>query len=167
MPADNITEETKLSRDAALELFVGNQVGSGSYRRVYDLHTDETCVMKIEYCGKEFCNVHEMAVWKEVQHTPIEDWFAPCMKIDSLGVALIQKKTRPFQNEESFKKALKETRGSLDLPEFFDDAHHGNFGMFEGRVVCHDYGFNFFINHGVDAGWRKLAQESGQYELGL
>lgn len=165
MSVQYATEEQAIAKNAIIEHFVGKQIGSGSYRRVYELETDETCVIKIEFYGKDFCNAAEMFVWREVQHTPIENWFAPCMAIDSLGLALIQKKTAPFTSEGDFRRALIETRGSAILPDFFDDAHFGNFGMFEGRVACHDYGFNNFINHGVKVGWQKLAHEDGQYAL--
>jgi hypothetical protein len=160
-----ITEEGNMSRNAVLELLIGDQLGSGAYRRVYELKRDDTLVAKIEYYGKEFCNIVEMGVWREVRETPIEKWFAPCEAIDSLGLVLFQRRTQPFASRQAFDAEV--LRQSTTLPDFFDDVHWGNFGMLEGRLVCHDYGFNHFIKQGVTAGWKKLAHEDGQYELGL
>lgn len=155
------------SKNSALSMFIGEQLGSGAYRRVYELKHDPSLVLKLEYCGKEFCNIHEMLVWREVEHTPIEDWFAPCVEIDSYGLVLFQKRTQPIKSEEELKKLLFETRNVRNLPDFFDDAHYANFGIYGGRVVCHDYGFNHFIQHGVKSNWMKLAEEDGQYALGI
>jgi hypothetical protein len=150
MSSDRIYDEGVTAKNCVLELFVDKQIGSGAYRRVYALTQDETCVVKVEYYGKEFCNVAEMRVWQEVELTPLAKWFAPCIEIDSLGIALIQKKTLPFRSEEEFHAALIDTKAG-PLPAFFDDVHFGNFGMLDGRVVCHDYGFNHFIRDGIRA----------------
>lgn len=154
---EDITDLSKNGKNAVLGLFVGDRLGSGSYRHVFELRTDPTCVVKVEHSGVEFCNVVEWQVWKAVEHTPVEEWFAPCLSIDLLGLALIQKRTRPFVDEAHFREELSRTRGLSDseLPPFFDDIHFANFGMLDGRVVCHDYGFNNFLTHGVQVAWQE------------
>lgn len=147
------SQETDFARQCMLNVLVGKMLGAGSYRRVYEFPDDPTKVIKVEHSGKEFCNIHEWQVWEQVKDTPIEHWFAPCHQIDGMGMALIQSRTAPFATEPEFLKAVKELCGD-SLPPFFDDAHHGNFGMMDGRVVCHDYGFTKFISHGVKVGWQ-------------
>lgn len=157
MSKKSVTDEGRLQKNAILSLFVGRRLGKGAYRRVYDLKiADETLVIKLEYCGTEFCNITEWKVWNEVKDTPLEEWFAPCEDIDLLGLALIQKKTKPFDSEKEFRDAVLQTRDGV-LPTFFDDVHYGNFGMLDGKVVCHDYGFNNFLSEAVKMKWGDLA----------
>lgn len=164
---NRLSEESTLARDYAADHFIGEQIGSGAYRRVYALRCDPKCVIKIEHAGHEFCNINEMQVWRQVKDTPIEDWFAPCEQIDEIGLTLIQRRTIPFQCEKEFKEAINLYRDGV-IPDFFDDVHHGNFGMMDGLPVCHDYGFNHFLRNGVEKGWRKLQEDSdGQYSFRL
>lgn len=153
MSVKDITDESNLARNCTLRLFVGDKLGSGSFRNVYAMIGDKSKVIKVEYSGRDFCNVHEMAVWKKVEATPIEHWFAPCHQIDLVGISMIQSRTVPFECEADFIAAVKATP-TKKIPGFFDDVHFGNFGMLEGRIVCHDYGFTHFLEQGVEAGWR-------------
>jgi hypothetical protein len=68
----------------ALNFWVDKQIGSGAFRRVYSLGSKEM-VLKLEYSGKEFCNVLEAKVWWAVKDTPLEEWFAPVIDIDHHG----------------------------------------------------------------------------------
>jgi hypothetical protein len=140
--------ENERIKEYALNLFVGKRIGRGAFRRVYAV--DKYRVLKVEYTGREFCNMMEAKVWHYVRDTPLEDWFAPVLEIEPMGVAMLQSRTQPFDSEADFKKALEETRGGI-LPLFFDDVHYGNFGMLDGRVVCHDYGFNHFLKSAVSS----------------
>ncbi len=169
---NDISEEGNLIRNQTLSLFVGEQIGSGAYRRVYECVHDDSWVVKVEYCGREFCNIAEMQVWNEVKGTPIEHYFAPCQEVDVLGLALVQRRCRPFTSEKSFKKAIDKYWGGK-VPDFFDDVHYGNFGLFEENdvttLVCIDYGFNHFSKKGVDSVWKGMELEEGETEkqLGL
>lgn len=126
-------ERTDL-KDAALDLFVGRCIGTGWSRHVYELIGQPDKVMKIEHSNRFFSNAMEWRVWDLLKDTEHAIWFAPCYQISFSGTALIQGRTEPF-SEESF-------RAVVELPDFLDDVHWGNFGIFEGRVVCHDYGRN-------------------------
>jgi hypothetical protein len=133
-------------KDCVLDFFVGEHLGSGAYRKVFALQHHDDRVIKIETNGIEFCNVAEMKVWQEVEGTPLEHWFAECHEIDAWGLALIQQKTEPFDNETEFHEMVEKIG---PLPKFFDDIHWGNFGKIDDRLVCHDYGFTKFLQFGV------------------
>lgn len=123
-------------KDSALSALIGDFVGSGSYRDVYVLNIDPTKVIKIETRGCEFCNIHERDLYRELQGTKWETWLAPCYRLDAYGMALIQARTRPLTPAD--------WKGVTQMPSFLADLKPANFGLFEGRVVAHDYG-----NHGI------------------
>lgn len=159
----SIHDEAVALKNYVLDLFVGDRLGKGSYRHVYKLKEDISKVLKVEYCGNVFSNVHEYQVWKEVQHTPIEKFFAPCYEIDAMGIALIQARTTPFESNDDFEKAVRDNGDKI--PAFMDDVHFGNWGMFEGRPVCHDYGFTTFLKDAVAMAWRLYTNDGVQGEL--
>ena len=149
MTATIIQDELPQLQKCALDLFVGEYLGGGVSRRVWALVDNPYEVIKVEY-AKSFCNMLEWTVWQEIQAVPeAAVWFAPCVRIDSWGMALIQKRTKPFESAEDFYAAAPE------LPWFFDDAHWANFGLLDGRVVCHDYGYNHFITACMKRGKMK------------
>lgn len=150
----SIRQENESLRNYTLDIFVGRKIGSGSYRNVYALNLDHTKVVKVEHSGRQFCNIHEWQVWLEVKDTPISHWFAPCHGIDVMGIALLQSRTKPFDSAAEFEAEVAKLPGGK-LPPFLDDIHYGNFGMLNGRLVCHDYGFTHFLNHGVEKNWRN------------
>lgn len=149
-----ITDEGPNIRNFILKFIVGDLLGEGAYRRVYEMGMPDR-VLKVEHCGKEFCNITEWKVWQAVEHTPLAEWFAPCIDIDLMGVALIQKRTKQLDSEEEFKKLVETTRGGK-LPSFFDDIHYGNFGLLDGLLVCHDYGFNHFLDEAAKMEWQSV-----------
>lgn len=169
-----ITDENRGIKDDILNFMVGDLIGEGCFRRVYEMGVPDQ-VLKIEHCGREFCNMVEWKVWQAVEHTPLAEWFAPCIDIDMMGVALIQKRTKPIDSEEEFKKLVETTRQGC-LPSFLDDIHFKNFGLLDGLVVCHDYAFNHFLEEAVKMEWQdvvhpdvKIAtpKRSGQLALPL
>lgn len=139
-----IVDEEASLKNSALRLFIGDSVGSGASRRVYEVKDDPTKVIKLEYTGYTFHNQMEWLVWKEIKDWPIADWFAKCHDIDGYGNALIQERSVPFTNECDFHDALRRTRGGV-IPRVFDDVHYGNFGIINGVVACHDYGYTHFF----------------------
>lgn len=156
----SIADENTLLKDCIVRFFVGRRIGKGAYRRVYALNNqDSDSVLKLEYCDAEFCNITEWKVWNAVKDTPLEEWFAPCVSIDLMGVVLIQKKTKPFESEKEF-NAYVEKHHNGTLPAFFEDIHYGNFGMLNGRLVCHDYGFNHFLDEAVKMDWHELVNDN-------
>lgn len=160
MAKKDITDESKIVKDCILHFFVGKRIGKGAYRHVYRLNGGDgkDCVLKVEWCDREFCNMTEWKVWNAVKDTPLEHWFAPCVSIDLMGVALVQKKTKVFEDQDEF-HAYVEKHCNGTLPSFFDDIHFGNFGIFEGRLVCHDYGFNHFLDEAVKLNWHEVVHK--------
>lgn len=117
----------------ALELLIGREIGGGATRTVYLLAHDTACVLKLESRDPAhpayFQNINEWRVWEDVKSTPLAKWFAPCVAISRDGRALLQRRTtRP-------------TAFPSHMPSFLDDLQLSNYGMFDGRFVCHDYGF--------------------------
>lgn len=148
---DRVLKEAKVNKDSIIQLFVGKRIGRGASRHVYELMMDKTRVLKVEHTGYSFHNVAEWKVWQEVKDYTIGLWFAPCYDIDSLGNVLVQARTVPFESEEAFHAAC-----GGKVPSCFDDIHYGNWGMFEGRVVCHDYGYNHLLGFAAKQDWQMV-----------
>jgi hypothetical protein len=144
-------------KNSILTMFLGQCLGKGSSREVYELVHDASLVMKVETSSRTFHNQTEWLVWQEMKEWPISDWFAPCTDIDPYGNVLIQKRTEPFDTDRKFKAALTRTRGGV-IPSVLHDIHFANFGMLDGQVVCHDYGYHGFFeqigrNMSIHAGY--------------
>lgn len=155
-----VTAEYIQDKDSILSLFIGDQLGSGASRRVYEIKGDDKRVLKVEYVGKTFNNQTEWLVWEVVKEWPISDWFAPCYEIDNYGSVLIQARTKPFKSSKEFHAAVRTTRGGV-IPAVFDDVHYANFGIYDGRVTCHDYGYHKFFEQvardmSIEAGYIKF-----------
>lgn len=150
-------------KNSILSVLVGERIGSGASRDVYALPHDKTLVMKVETSARTFHNQTEWLVWQEMKDWPVSDWFAPCVEIDSYGNVLFQRRTEPFRSEKEFHAAVTRTRGGV-IPKIFDDVHYGNFGMLDGRVACHDYGYHTIFEQiaremSIDAGYMTLDKE--------
>lgn len=143
-------------KNSALSMFVGDRIGSGASRDVYEVLHDKTLVMKVEHRAKTFHNQTEYLIWQEVKEWPIADWFAPVTDIDSYGNVIFQKRTEPFESDKEFKAALTKTRGGV-IPRVFDDIHYGNFGLLNGVVCCHDYGYHTFFEQIA----REMSEDAG------
>lgn len=146
-------------KNCILEIFVGDLIGEGASRCVYEVRDKPDLVLKVETAARTFHNSTEWLVWREVKDWPIADWFAPCLDIDGWGTAMIQKRTTPFESERDFRDALRSTRGGL-LPDVFSDTHFENFGMLNGCVTCHDYGYHKMLQGGA----RSMCEELGYIE---
>jgi len=110
---------------------IGKRLDGGVARDVYGLKfPPEGCasVVKFETVAKSFQNIIEWEVWNQVVGTKWEKWFAPCCSIGDCGIALIQRQTTPLI---AFPKRI---------PSFMTDNKKCNWGEYEGRPVCHDYG---------------------------
>lgn len=111
----------------------GEKLGEGQYRHVYAHRSRPDLVVKIEQGARSWSNIEEWNVWREAQDFPkLTDWFAPCEWISGCGSVLLQKRTSPVRDDELPKQ----------LPAFFCDLKRDNFGMLNGKFVCHDYGNN-------------------------
>lgn len=142
-------------------LMCGDVVGVGISRTVFDYKPDPTCVIKFEGYGSHFQNVLEWDLWKQYNQNPrnkITRWLAPCVSISHSGSILIQKKTKPVP----FTLKL-----PTHVPAMFGDMKRENFGMYQGRVVCHDYGRHESVFVSSHAKWEKaqwLGAENGKFK---
>jgi hypothetical protein len=129
------------SRQDIIVSMLGEKLGEGMSRKVFRLAFRPDLVAKIEDRAQYFQNAIEWEVWKSVQGTAWEKWFAPCEDISPCGCVLIQRATTPLN-------------GDLppSLPNFFTDLKPGNFGRIGKQVVAHDYAINLLLSRGLTSG---------------
>ncbi len=133
-----------------LQIVCGEFLGGGVGRGVYECLLNEDLIIKVETAGHSFQNAMEWMVWDAVKKDDkLSPFFAPCFSISSCGCILIMSRTLKPEPEEW------ETR----MPAFFTDFKRDNFGMYEDRLVCHDYGFHKMLTSGttarlINADWR-------------
>lgn len=117
----------------AFNVLCGELIGEGAYRKVFDCPFDPTIVIKVE--NAEFSGFHNALEWRTwdecIYWKPGNRWLAPCVRISPNGRILIQRKTEPIRPKDL----------PAMLPSFLRDVKPGNFGWYDGRIVCHDYAF--------------------------
>lgn len=121
-----------LSEDSSSDLFgliCGKEIGRGQYRTVYQHQLEPDKVVKHDTCAN-WSNVHEWQLYCELQDLPLGKWLAPVYWLSPRGIWMIQAKTTPIEIGKFPKK----------VPAIFADLKPSNWGMFEGRPVCHDFG---------------------------
>lgn len=141
--------KSTLSRDV-YDLLVGDHIATGYTREVHACIAHPDCVVKLENNAKSFHNIYEHQVWEKVKDTKFAKWFAPVHSISSNGTVLIMKRTTKPRLEDL----------PAEIPAFFTDVKPENFGMYEGRIVCHDYGFHKLIERGLTKAMRKVDWEA-------
>lgn len=130
LPAE---EWHKLYKDGFLGIIVGELLGEGMTRYVYACNVKidgHEVVIKIETGHGFFQNAVEYRMWEYLKDEKIAQWLAPCLHISTCGKVLIQRRTQPMRDEEY----------PVMIPNMFTDQKKGNFGLLDGRPVCHDYG---------------------------
>ena len=120
---------TTFSRDF-FRLFIGEAIGNGMSRHVYQHAQDKDVVIKVEGSAGYFQNIVEWEIWKQVEGTVMQKWFAPCIDISPNGIFLLQKKVEVIPHS-SYPK---------EVPDCFQDFKYQNFGRYNKRFVCCDYG---------------------------
>ncbi len=114
---------------------VGDMLGSGVDRTVFEYLPDKTCVVKFATRRGSFQNIHEWDLWQQhfnPKPTNVCKFLAPCVSISHSGNVLIQKRTKPVPFIYELPKSI---------PVVLDsDLKRENWGMLKGRMVCHDYG---------------------------
>jgi hypothetical protein len=133
---------TEFVHKEAFNLLCLDLIGGGSARQVYTSPIRPDCVVKVESGAKSFQNVAEWQVWQEVKDTPMAKWFAPCVEISPSGSVLLMKRTEPAPASMYPRR----------VPAFFTDLKRENWGMYEGRMVCCDYGVSNLVSCGMTAG---------------
>jgi hypothetical protein len=122
--------DNTIGRDL-LSLAVGDLIACGVTRNVYEWLPDPSLVLKVEFKERSFCNIGEWETWNRIQGVKeIAKWFAPCHAISACGSMLLQKKIQP----------IGERKPPERLPVFLADTKLVNYGFFNGRFVCCDYG---------------------------
>ncbi|MDP2322550.1 MAG: hypothetical protein Q8N51_00780 [Gammaproteobacteria bacterium] len=133
-------------------LFVGKFIGGGVYRQVFEHAFDKTQVIKLEMEAGHFHNAMEAQVWERVRWCgSIGRWFAPVLGISPWGSALLMARTEPLSAAQ-----MKRWR---HIPAFFTDIKPGNFGVYKGRLVCHDYGNHLLMEVGMTKRMRTVRWE--------
>lgn len=128
------------------DIVAGKRLGNGIARDVYVFAPDPTLVIKIETASRRFQNVNEWTIWDRVQHfKPLAHWFAPCVAISCSGGVMLQKRVNPADDA-----ALPDR-----IPAFFSDNKRANWGVFEGRPVCCDYGSHTMLENGMTRRMKK------------
>lgn len=129
-PYKTIDRAPTSARDLC-HLMVGDWLGSGQNRDVYEVPINASFIIKHEPRGRDFQNQAEWRIWESVKGTTLEKWFAPCWSISPNGHWLVQRRVE-FPERDKYPKKL---------PDFFGDTKYNNFGLFEKRWVACDYGF--------------------------
>lgn len=115
----------------------GECIGRGTTREVYVFRYDPKYVIKYEHNLGTFCNINEWNTWDRGGND-IRNWLAPCESISDCGRYLIQRRTEPCEAKDLPRL----------VPSFLTDKGLPNFGWFDKRIVCHDYGHTI-INHSM------------------
>lgn len=123
---------------------LGTKLGGGIGRQVFIYDLNPKFVVKIEDCG--FQNVIEHELWRATQGTQFAKWFAPVRHISGLGTVLFMDRTLPAPRSAFPKK----------VPEFLGDLKYSNFGLLNGKLVCHDYGTLCNFLHAMPAKAKML-----------
>lgn len=132
-----------------VNLVCGEKIAQGAYRTVFEYRINPAWVIKHDNRNNH-SNIFEHALWNEMIGTKLEQWLAPVEWISDDGYWLIQRRTEPIRRDEL----------PAQVPAIFCDMKLENWGMLDGRPVCHDYGnsmvFSLVRSHGpklVKAHW--------------
>lgn len=109
---------------------LGNLIGSGMYRDVYEWPFDKKYVLKV--ANEPEKNFIEYEVYKCAIGAKLEKWFAPVHWISPGGHYMLMRKTRPVKQADSLIRKC---------PAMFADRHIDNFGFIGKQLVIHDYHF--------------------------
>lgn len=125
-------------------LMLGERLGAGISRTVYECAIDPKFVVKVEPQGRQFANIMEWEIWTALSGTAAARWLAPCRTISACGSVLIQARTQPLRRSEL----------PDHMPLWLTDFKQSNYGKLKGKVVCHDYAASarIMINN---AAWKR------------
>lgn len=125
----------------AFNLLCGRKIGYGMTRQVFECNIDKKYVVKVENDEprSHFQNIMEWMVWRRVCGTDIEKWFAPVHEMSPDGRLLLMHRTTPVSGMHMPNK----------MPSFFTDFKSSNYGLLNGKVVCHDYGSHLLMERGM------------------
>jgi len=118
-------------------------IAKGGSRSVFSHPDNPNAVVKHDKRRRQ--NPLEYRVWNicEQHDLPLNQWLAPCFSLSHDSLILVQARTTPV------------TEWPTEIPVFFTDLDVSNFGMYDGRFVCHDYAFNHAWKHGFSVDMKK------------
>ncbi len=118
----------------AFNLLCGEKIGSGIHRDVYECRLKLPYVVKVErheHRDRSFANVLEYEFWRlNEDYRKVADWLAPCVELSPDGRIMLQYRVDPLPQDYRLPERV---------PFFLNDIKRTNFGLFEGRLVTHDY----------------------------
>lgn len=124
-----------------MNFFLGDYLGCGTSRYVFENRRDKKTVIKIDY-GNTSANTLEFQTWNRVEKVKsLAKWFAPIKDCSRCGSIIIQAKcdTQKLECYEYPKQ----------IPEIFSDTKYNNFGMLNGKFVCFDYAGHLMFEKGM------------------
>jgi hypothetical protein len=130
----------------AFHLITGAELGRGQSRTTYVYAVTPEYVVKVETDAGDFQNVLEWEMWQTVKDTEHARWFAPCVLISGNGSILIMRRTEP----------VPVCLLPKSLPDFLCDFKPDNYGLLNGKVVCHDYGKHLGLERGLSKRMQKV-----------
>jgi hypothetical protein len=111
-------------------LVKGDLIGKGAHREVYQHRQCVNLVVKVEEGAKSFANAIEWDTWVHA-NPELREWLCPCVDISPAGAVLIMQKAEPLRESELPER----------IPALFTDLKISNWGLYQGRPVCIDYGW--------------------------
>lgn len=149
-PHDEIIQKILSSKIIGYEFanfFLGNLVGEGCFRSVFQCAHNPKLVVKVEM-DDTYENAREHEVWHRVKEVKrIAQWFAPIIQISPCNRIMLMKKT--IHHIDNLKRPDK-------IPDFFTDIKPENFGWIGNQYVCHDYAGNLLMEKGMRLKLKKV-----------
>jgi len=139
--------KTLISKDVSAML-LGAHLGSGQFRDVFAHASSPEYVVKVEDVARSFHNIAEWELWKMVEDTPMARWFAPCSHISPAGSVLVMRRVEHLPEKLLPKR----------VPYFMSDLKQENWGWFEDRPVCCDYGYTTLLWQALQSKKMKTAE---------
>lgn len=137
------------------DLLTLKRIGTGSGREVFAIQGNENLVLKV---AKNFegiaSNINEWQIWNSCQfgdfYLHLKQWLCPCEQISDCGQYLVMQKTKPVGIEMAPKI----------VPALITDLRLDNIGLYDGRVVFHDYGLNLVLEEAIANKKAKIVKRS-------
>ena len=120
---------------ALKSLVIGDKIGEGQFRKVYECAWDPSLVVKVAKPTWPLAdsNIAEWDIWVNFRGVnKVSRWFVPCEAISEDGVILIQKKGTPL------------CKLPKRVPDFLADVKLENWVMYDGKPRVCDYDHHRF-----------------------
>lgn len=113
--------------DEVIDMFLGKELGSGSFRKVFVFKPDQSLVIKYQHQDDDHSNILEFNFYHNCPYQ-YKRFLAEPFLLSSSGRFLLQERTKPAIKYPEY------------VPAFLADLKTSNFGITRGgRFVCHDY----------------------------